>query len=115
MFAIRFAMLKRRFGREEDDGLKGAEGTVRGGVMKQSARWTLTVSDDVNRRVRRYLGEVGRKGDLSAFVEEAVRARLLQLSMKTVPTYSRPSANDLEAPPQETSAENLKGDGSYGG
>jgi hypothetical protein len=114
MFAIRFAMLKRRFGREEDDGLKGAEGTVRGGVMKQSARWTLTVSDDVNRRVRRYLGEVGRKGDLSAFVEEAVRARLLQLSMKTVPTYSRPSANDLEAPPQETSAENLKG-GSYGG
>ena len=83
--------------------------------MKQSARWTLTVSADVDRRVRRYLTEAGRKGDLSAFVEEAVRARLLQLSMKTVQTYSRPSANDLEVPPQEASAENLKGDGSYGG
>jgi hypothetical protein len=114
MFAIRFAMLKRRFGREEHDGLKGAEGTARGGVMKQSVRWTLTVSEDVDRRARRYLAGVGRKGELSTFVEEAVRARLLQLSMKTVPTYSRPSANDLEVPPQETSAENLKG-GSYGG
>jgi hypothetical protein len=47
-------------------------------------------------------------------VEEAVRARLLQLSMKTVPTYSRPSANDLEAPAPE-SAEKLQGDGRYGG
>jgi Ribbon-helix-helix domain len=83
--------------------------------MKRSARWTLTVSADVDRRVRRYLTDAGRKGDLSAFVEEAVRARLLQLSMKRVPTYSRPSANDLEAHPQETSEENLKGDGSYGG
>jgi hypothetical protein len=54
-----------------------------------------------------------RKGDLAAFVEEAVRARLLQLSMKTVPTYSRPSANDVEQPAEETS-EDLKG-GSYGG
>jgi hypothetical protein len=83
--------------------------------MKRSARWTLTVSDDVNRRVRRYLGEAGRKGDLSAFVEEAVRARLLQLSMKTVPTYSRPSANDVEQPVAGTAVEDLKGDGSYGG
>ena len=38
--------------------------------MKQSARWTLTVSSDIDRRARRYLGEAGRKGDLSAFVEE---------------------------------------------
>jgi Ribbon-helix-helix domain len=83
--------------------------------MKQSARWTLTVSDDVNRRVRRYLGEAGRKGDLSAFVEEAVRARLLQLSMKTVPTYSRPSANDVEPEVVQAILENHKGDGSYGG
>jgi hypothetical protein len=82
--------------------------------MKQSARWTLTVSDDVNRRVRRYLSEAGRKGDLSAFVEEAVRARLLQLSMKTVPTYSRPSANDVDQP-RPAAAEDHKGDGSYGG
>jgi hypothetical protein len=82
--------------------------------MKQSARWTLTVSGDVDRRVRRYLADVKRKGDLSAFVEEAVRARLLQLSMKTVPTYSRPSANDVE-PVVETSVEDRKGERSYGG
>jgi hypothetical protein len=83
--------------------------------MKQSARWTLTVSEDVNRRVRRYLADVGRKGDLSTFVEEAVRARLLQLSMKTVPTYSRPSANDVERPVGGTTVEDLKGDRGYGG
>lgn len=75
--------------------------------MKQSARWTLTVSSDIDRRARRYLGEAGRKGDLSAFVEEAVRARLLQLSMKTVPTYSRPSANDVETPAIEDSIEGI--------
>jgi Ribbon-helix-helix domain len=83
--------------------------------MKQSARWTLTVSADVDRRVRRHLTDAGRKGDLSAFVEEAVRARLLQLSMKTVRTYSRPSANDMEAPEVQTPAEGLKADRSYGG
>ena len=105
--------------------------------MKQSARWTLTVSDDVNRRVRRYLADAGRKGDLSAFVEEAVRARLLQLSMRKecnldtrrVPTrgqedeadrilsgtYSRPSANDVEPEMVQAILESHKGDGSYGG
>jgi hypothetical protein len=83
--------------------------------MKQSARWTLTVSADVDRRVRRYLASAGRKGDLSGFVEEAVKARLLQLSMKTVPTYSRPSANDVAQPGVQPTVEELKGDGSYGG
>jgi Ribbon-helix-helix domain len=105
--------------------------------MKQSARWTLTVSADVDRRVRKYLGEVGRKGDLSAFVEEAVRARLQQLSMRKecnsgtprMPTrgqeveadrilsatYSHPSANDVEPDVVQAILENHKGDGSYGG
>lgn len=83
--------------------------------MKQSARWALTVSGDVDRRVRRYLAGAGRKGDLSAFVEEAVRARLLQLSMKTVPTYSKASANDVEPDVVQAILENRKGDGSYGG
>jgi hypothetical protein len=59
------------------------------------------------------LAGVGRKGELSTFVEEAVRARLLQLSMKTVPTYSRPSANDVE--PVPTASITDIGDGSYGG
>jgi Ribbon-helix-helix domain len=102
--------------------------------MKQSARWTLTVSSDVDRRTRKYLAEAARKGDMSAFVEEAVRARLLQLSMRkestlstqSMPTsdaaevdrilsatYSRPSANDVERPAAEDSSEQI-GDGSYG-
>ena len=104
--------------------------------MKQSARWTLTVSSDIDRRARRYLGEAGRKGDLSAFVEEAVRARLQQLSMRKESnsstqetptrdeaaevdrilsaTYSRPSANDIERPAAEDSSDEQIGDGSYG-
>jgi len=97
--------------------------------MKQSARWTLTVSSDVDRRVRRYLAEAGRKGDMSAFVEEAVTARLLQLSMPTAynlstqgmptrdeaaevdrilsATYSRPSANDVQKPVADDSSEQI--------
>jgi hypothetical protein len=80
--------------------------------MKQSARWTLIVSADVDRRVRRYLADAGRKGDLSRFVEEAVRSRLLQLSMKKVPSYSGPSANDVQQP---ASAEAKELKGAYGG
>jgi hypothetical protein len=67
--------------------------------MKQSARWTLTVSSDLDRRVRRLLAATGRKGDLSDFVEEAVNARLLELNMKSVRSYSRPSANDVDPAP----------------
>jgi hypothetical protein len=64
--------------------------------MKQTAKWNLRVSADLDRRVRRYLDGTGRRGELTAFVEEAARARLLQLSLKTVPVYSKPSANDIE-------------------
>jgi hypothetical protein len=32
--------------------------------------------------------------------------------MKTVPTYSKPSANDVSVPAEES---DIKGDGSYGG
>jgi hypothetical protein len=82
--------------------------------MKQSAHWTLTVSADVDRRVRRYLASAGRKGDMSAFVEEAVRARLLQLSLKTVPTYSRRSANDVQPEGAEAVVTNIA-EGRHGG
>ena len=103
--------------------------------MKQS-RWALTVSDDVDRQVRRYLADAGRKGDLSVFVEEAVRSRLLQLAIRKecnldtrgMPrgeaaevdrilsaTYSRRSANDVEQPAVESSVQNRQRDGSYDG
>ena len=67
--------------------------------MKQSARWTLTVSSDLDRRVRRLLAATGRKGDLSQFVTEAVNSRLLELSMKTLRT-SRAPANDVAPVPE---------------
>jgi Ribbon-helix-helix domain len=69
-------------------------------MMKQSARWTLTVSSDIDRRVRRLLAATGRKGDLSSFVEEAVKSRLLEVSLKSVRAHSRPSANDVETAPE---------------
>jgi hypothetical protein len=71
--------------------------------MKQTTRWAVTVSSDVDRRVRRHLASVGRKGDLSGFIEETVKSRLLELSLKSVPTYSRRSANDVEAARDDSS------------
>ena len=67
--------------------------------MKQTTRWAVTVSSDIDRRVRRYLASAGRKGDLAGFIEEAVKSRLLEISLKSVPTYSRRSANDVEPAP----------------
>lgn len=83
--------------------------------MKQTTKWNLNVTADLDRRVRRYLDGAGRKGELSAFVEEAVRARLLQLSMKTVPVYKKPSANDVDSAASAQAAPVTKrGDRSYG-
>ena len=74
--------------------------------MKQSARWTLTVSSDLDRRVRRLLAATGRKGDLSQFVEEIVNSRLRELSMKTLRT-SRTPANDVDPGP-DANAESIE-------
>ena len=63
--------------------------------MKPTARWAITVSSDTDRRVRRVLEATGRKGD-SKFVEDAVKARLLELRMQSLPLQSRPSANDID-------------------
>ena len=42
-----------------------------------NVRWNLAVSEEVDRSVRMYLAESGgRKGDLSRFVEEAVRDQI---------------------------------------
>lgn len=47
-----------------------------------SVRWNVAVSADTNQSVRMFLASQGggRKGDLSRFIEEAVRAHLLELS-----------------------------------
>lgn len=47
-----------------------------------SVRWNIAVSPNTDQSVRMYLAGQGggRKGDLSRFIEEAVRAHLLELS-----------------------------------
>lgn len=47
-----------------------------------SIRWNIAVSPDTDQSVRMYLAGQGggRKGDLSRFIEEAVRAHILELT-----------------------------------
>lgn len=47
-----------------------------------SVRWNLAVSAETDRTLRMFLASQGggRKGDLSRFIEEAVRAHILELS-----------------------------------
>lgn len=47
-----------------------------------TVRWNIAVSPDIDQSVRMYLAGQGggRKGDLSRFIEEAVRAHILELS-----------------------------------
>lgn len=45
--------------------------------MEETVRWSLKVSRETDEALRAYLGRTGgRKGDLSKFVQEAVRDRL---------------------------------------
>lgn len=47
-----------------------------------TVRWNLAVSSDTDQALRLFLASQGggRKGDLSRFVEEAVRAHILELT-----------------------------------
>lgn len=47
-----------------------------------SIRWNIAVSADTDQALRMYLASQGggRKGDLSRFIEEAVRAHILELT-----------------------------------
>ena len=48
-------------------------------------RWNLVISDSTDRAVRTHLARTGgRKGDLSRFVDEAVRRRVLDLTVEAV-------------------------------
>jgi hypothetical protein len=50
--------------------------------IMNSVRWNLAVSADTDQALRMFLASQGggRKGDLSRFIEEAVRAHILELS-----------------------------------
>ena len=51
--------------------------------MKGSmTRWSLSIPEETDRAVRTYLARSGgKKGDLSRFVDEAVRRRILDLTV----------------------------------
>ena len=45
-------------------------------------RWNLSIPEDTDRAVRMYLARTGgKKGDLSRFVDDAVRRRVLDLTV----------------------------------
>jgi hypothetical protein len=51
-----------------------------------TTRWNIAVSTDTDQSLRMFLASRGggRKGDLSRFIEEAVRAHILELSTEQV-------------------------------
>lgn len=50
-----------------------------------TARWTVTVSRETDLALRAYLGSQGmRKGDLSKFIEDAVRWRMFDSTVQAV-------------------------------
>jgi hypothetical protein len=54
-------------------------------MEKQSVRWSIKVSKDTDLTLRTFLGSLGmKKGDLSKFVEEAVRWRVLQRTIQDI-------------------------------
>lgn len=53
--------------------------------MDESIRWTVKVSKETDVTLRTYLAQTGlRKGDLSRFIEEAVRWRVLDRTAAAV-------------------------------
>ena len=61
-----------------------------------SVRWNVVVSPDTDRSVRMYLAGQGggRKGDLSRFIEEAVRAHILELTAEEAKAANADIAED---------------------
>ena len=53
-------------------------------------RWTLVVSDDTDKALRTFLAQNGgKKGDLSDFVEKAVRDKLFYLTVENIKQRNR--------------------------
>lgn len=72
----------------------------------ETVRWSVTVTKETDAAVRSFLGQRGfKKGDLSKFIEEAVRWRVLN---ETVEEVRRHNANvpldEIEAAIEEAVA-----------
>ncbi len=63
--------------------------------MSEAVRWNIKVSKDTDLALRSFLGSKGmKKGDLSKFIEEAVRAQVLQRTVLDI--KARNAATDPE-------------------
>ncbi len=55
-----------------------------------NVRWSVVVPEETDRALRSYLARRGtKKGDISRFVEEAVQARLFELTVEGVKNGNR--------------------------
>ena len=64
--------------------------------MSESVRWTIKVSPETDRSLRGFLGAQGmKKGDLSGFVEEAVRWRMLDRTVQVVKDRNQDMPSDV--------------------
>lgn len=60
-----------------------------------NVRWSIVVPEETDRALRSYLARRGtRKGDISRFVEEAVEARLFDLSVEDAKSRNRQFAQE---------------------
>ncbi len=59
--------------------------------MPAQARWNLVVSRDTDNNLRQFLASQGRgrKGELSRFVEDAVRARIFEEEVRRAKAKNR--------------------------
>ena len=65
-------------------------------MEQQAVRWNIKVSKDTDLTLRTFLGAQGaKKGDLSKFIEEAVRRRVLQCTIQDI------RARNADADPDE--------------
>ena len=67
--------------------------------MSEAIRWTIKVSSETDLSLRGFLGAQGmKKGDLSKFVEDAVRWRILDRTVQAVKDRNQDiSAEMMEA------------------
>lgn len=67
-------------------------------MHSHSVRWNLAVSQDIDQSVRMFIAAQGggRKGDLSRFIEEAVRSYILERAVEQAKAdTSNMSENEL--------------------
>lgn len=62
---------------------------------QEAIRWTVTVSKETDLTLRTFLGAQGaKKGDLSKFIEEAVRWRIFHRTVKSIKARNADSDPD---------------------